>query len=31
VRSGLRFDVEVATVDHIDDDAPPVSDLRTWE
>ncbi len=31
VRSGLRFDVDVAIVDAIDADTPPVSDMRTWD
>jgi len=31
VRSGLRFDVEVSVVSGLEDDVPPVSDLRTWD
>jgi phenylacetate-CoA ligase len=31
VRSGLRFDVEVTVVSAIEADAPPVTDLRTWD
>jgi phenylacetate-CoA ligase len=31
VRSGLRFDVEVSVVSAIEADAPPVTDLRTWD
>jgi phenylacetate-coenzyme A ligase PaaK-like adenylate-forming protein len=31
VRSGLRFDVEVAVVSRIDPDSPPLTDLRTWD
>lgn len=31
IRSGLRFDVEVAVVDAVDPDSPAVTDLRTWD
>jgi phenylacetate-CoA ligase len=31
VRSGLRFDVEVAVVAAIEPDSPPITDLRTWD
>ncbi|MDQ3944594.1 MAG: AMP-binding protein [Actinomycetota bacterium] len=31
VRSGLRFDVEVTVVPHLEPDVPPVTDLRTWD
>jgi phenylacetate-CoA ligase len=31
VRSGLRFDVDVAVVPTLDGDAPPIIDLRTWD
>jgi phenylacetate-CoA ligase len=31
VRSGLRFDVDVAVVPALDGDPPPVTDLRTWD
>lgn len=31
VRNGLRFDVEVAVVDAIESDSPPVTDRRVWE
>ena len=31
VRSGLRFDVEVAVVPAIEPDSPPITDLRTWD
>ncbi len=31
VRSGLRFDVEVAVVPGLEGDPPPITDLRTWD
>jgi phenylacetate-CoA ligase len=31
VRSGLRFDVEVAVVPALEHDPPPITDLRTWD
>ncbi len=31
VRSGLRFDIDVAVVDAVDPDSPPVTDRRTWD
>jgi len=31
IRSALRFDAEVAVVDEIDPEAPPITDVRTWE
>ena len=31
VRSSLRFDVQVSVVDHVDDDAGPIVDTRTWD
>ena len=31
IRSGLRFDVEVAVVTALEAGAAPITDLRTWD
>jgi phenylacetate-CoA ligase len=31
IRSGLRFDVEVAVVTALEAGAPPITDLRSWD